>query len=53
MYYQLLVGQWGVSPKDFWSLTPTELFWFIDAKLEQAKDPNATNWDELYSLLDG
>ena len=30
--FKAAVGQWGLRPKDFWRLTPREVWWLAEAK---------------------
>jgi len=52
-WYSIFVGVWGYQPKDFWKLTPAELWWLVEIKMpEQAPQLSESDWDELYELLD-
>ena len=52
-WYKVAVGLWGVSPSDFWKMSPLELWWLADAKNPNKKDDEkeTQKYDDLYALL--
>jgi len=50
--YALCVGQDWVSPGEFWTLAPGELWWLIDAKMpKDGPGPSLGDMEELYQSL--
>lgn len=53
-FYKTAVGCWGISPSEFWDLTPLEWWWLHEAKMDvQGKPATAQSIrDELQELED-
>tara|TARA_R110002020_G_scaffold475207_1_gene709087 strand:+ start:8049 stop:8192 length:144 start_codon:yes stop_codon:yes gene_type:complete len=47
------VGNLGIQPSEFWTITPTELWWIYEAKIpeDQRLTPDE-KWGSLYEMLD-
>ena len=47
--YAMFIGQKWVTPGEFWSLPPGELWWIVDAMMPKSMDADTA--EELYAAL--